>query len=175
MTTRIRMLLAAAVLAVSPLAAQAQHHGGGGHTGGSGSGGHWSGGHGFGSGSRFDHSHWSGSHWYGGHWGYHGGWYARPTVGFYWGFPLFWGPWWDTYYYPGAYYAGAPVVYREVIPEPQPIEGVMQPPADGAATAEPAAPPAANPLSTNYCASAKAYFPQVKTCPEGWQHTAPNS
>ena len=170
MTTRTRILLAAAALALSPIAAHAQHHGGS-HGGSGASGWHGNGGTSSG-GSHWGNSHWAGSHWYGGHWGYRGGWYARPSVGFYFGMPLFWGPWWDPYY-PGAYYAGAPVVYREVITEPEPIEGVMQPPA-GAADA-PAAPPAANPLSTNYCASAKAYFPQVKSCPEGWQHTSPTS
>jgi len=163
MRSTTKILLAATALAFAPLAAQAQHHGGGhwsGHSGGTTySGGHWGNGH------------WAGSHWYGGHWGYHGGWYARPTVGFYFGFPLFWGPWWDTYYYPAYYYPGERVIYREVVGEPQPIEGTMQPPASGTS----AAPAAANPLSTNYCASAKAYFPQVKSCPEGWQHTAPNS
>jgi len=170
MTSNAKILLAAVALALAHIAAHAQHHGGGGtHSGGT-----WSGSHGFGSGSRFDHSHWSGSHWSGGHWGYHGGWYARPTIGFYWGFPLFWGPWWDSYYYPAYYYPGERVIYREVVGEPQPIEGTMQPPGNDA-TAAPPAPPAANPLSTNYCASAKAYFPQVKSCPEGWQHTAPNS
>ena len=175
MTSNAKILLAAAALALSPVAAYAQHHGGS-HSGASVSGGHsgsWSGHHGFGSGSRFDRPHWSGSHWYGGHWGYSGGWY-RPSVGFYFGFPLFWGPWWDGYYYPAYYYPGDRVVYREVVSEPQPIEGTLQPPAEGATSAPPA-PPAANPLSTNYCASAKAYFPQVKSCPEGWQHTAPNS
>ena len=168
MTAHTKILLAAAALALSPIAAHAQHHGGG-HTGSGGSGWHGS----ASGGSHWGNGHWAGGHWSGGHWGYHGGWYARPSVGFYWGFPLFWGPWWDTYYYPAYYYPGDRVIYREVVSEPQPIEGVMQPPGD--ATSAPPAPPAANPLSTNYCASAKAYFPQVKSCPEGWQHTAPNS
>ena len=162
---------AAGALALTPLIADAAGPGGG-HAAVSGghSRGHWGGGHGFGSGSRFDRPHWSGSHWYGGHWGYRGGWYARPSVGFYFGVPLFWGPWWDSYYYPGER-----IVYREVVSEPQPIEGTLQrAPAEGSAS-EPAAPAAANPLATNYCASAKAYFPEVKSCPEGWQHTAPNS
>jgi len=175
MPSNAKILLATAVLALSPLAAQAQHHGGG-HSGGGTGAGHWAGhtgGHVSG-GSHWGNGHWAGSHWNGGHWGYRGGWYARPAFGFYFGLPLFWGPYWDSYYYPGYAYPGDRVIYREEVGEPQPIEGVMQPPAEGAAAAPPA-PPAANPLSTNYCASAKAYFPQVRSCPEGWQHTSPNS
>ncbi len=83
------------------------------------------------------------------------------------GVPLFWGwPFYDPYfYYPGPY------VYRdiEVIPEytlePAPETTLLPPDARGAPTQEP--------LYMNYCESAKAYFPSVTTCPEGWKATVP--
>ncbi len=33
--------------------------------------------------------------------------------------------------------------------------------------------PNQGPLYMNYCESAKAYYPKVTTCPEGWKFIAP--
>ena len=125
------------------------------------SGGHyWSGGSG---------GHWSGGHRSGGHWG--GRWVGYPHrhwyggVSFYFGVPLFW----PAYYWGGPYYYDYPrtVIYHEV-------ERV---PADVAPGTEvqPAAPgsPTQGPLYMNYCASAKAYYPKVTSCPEGWKFVEP--
>ncbi|MEO7743255.1 MAG: hypothetical protein ABIR98_09980 [Usitatibacter sp.] len=108
---------------------------------------------------------WSGHR--GGHWG---GWYG-PRVGFYIGAPLlygsyYWGrPWYDSYY------DGPRVVYREVIREPEYIEVDREPVSatpSGAAGA-----PTQGPAYMNYCASAKAYYPKVASCPEGWKFLTP--
>ena len=117
------------------------------------SGGHWSGGH------------WGGGHWSGGHW--------RGSFGVFVGAPLFWWGWpgyYDPYYSYGPYY-GPPVVYREreVVPYP---EGEMSPPVTEGARPGPGA-PAQGPLYMNYCESARAYYPKVTSCPEGWKFVAP--
>ena len=126
------------------------------------SGGHWSGGHGSG-------GHWSG----GGHWGGHwGGRYWYPRVGFYVGAPLLWSAWYwgwpyDYYYYPRT------VVYDRVIeryPADYP-DGVMEP---GTEVAPSKGAPTQGPLYMNYCDSAKAYYPKVTSCPEGWKFIAPS-
>lgn len=103
----------------------------------------------------------------GGHWG---GWYG-PRLGLYIGAPLlvgsyYWGrPWYDYDYY------GPRVVYREVIREPEYVEGdrepVMSPPSAGPGA------PTQGPAYMNYCASAKAYYPKVTSCPEGWKFLTP--
>jgi hypothetical protein len=121
------------------------------------SGGHWSGGHG------------SGGHWRGGHWG---GRYWYPRVGFYVGAPLLWSAWYwgwpyDYYYYPRT------VVYDRVIeryPASYP-DGVMEP---GTEVAPSPGAPTQGPLYMNYCDSAKAYYPKVTSCPEGWKFIAPS-
>ena len=106
---------------------------------------------------------WSGHHW-------HGGWYG-PRVGFYVGAPLlfgsyYWGrPWYD------AYYDGPRVVYREVIREPEYIEVDKEPVSREAPRGEGA--PTHGPAYMNYCASAKAYYPKVTSCPEGWKFITP--
>ena len=117
---------------------------------------------------------WSGTHRIG-TWGgrYYGG-YPRwhGNVGFYFGVPLFW----PGYYYGGPYYYDYPrtVIYRDMEPYPVPAysEGEMVP----APTVAPNAPgaPAQGPLYMNYCESAKAYYPKVASCPEGWRFVAPN-
>jgi hypothetical protein len=143
----------------------------GGHVRGAASGGHhgggqWGGNHGGG--------HWNGNR---GHWGghghhYRGGRYWGPSV--YWGWPLglsaawYWGwPYYDSFYYPRAVY----YVDRYAAPYP---EGMLEP---APATAEvPSAPgaPTQGPLYMNYCESAKAYYPKVASCPEGWKFIAPS-
>jgi hypothetical protein len=131
-------------------------------------------------------SHWNGRtvstggrHWNGGgrgHWGGRGYWhgsYWGPRFGLYFGAPLlfssyYWGsPWWDDYYYPRS-----TVIYRDRIVEPYPmsvpgsynefeVRSTEVPRAEGAPTQAPA--------YRNYCESAKAYYPKVTKCPEGWR------
>lgn len=168
----IRTVLVAALAAgglVMAVDASAQHHSGG-HSGG----GHWSGGH---SGGHWSGgSHWSGGHWGGGHWG---GW--GPRWSFYFGVPLAWGPYyWGTPYYWGAPYYyydyGYPYEYSypdEAYPDAAPAPSEQLPPTTQVPSAQPGA-PARGPLYMNYCASAKAYFPKVTQCPEGWKFIAPN-
>ena len=98
-------------------------------------------------------------HWHG-HWGLHIG------------VPLFWG----SYYWGHPWHWDGPrVVYREVIREPEVVETVREVPAP-ATTEVPRGEgvPAQGPLYMNYCESAKAYFPKVTQCPEGWKFIAPN-
>jgi hypothetical protein len=113
--------------------------------------------------------HWSGTHRWsgtGGHWrgGYHGG-YRHSHFGFYFGVPLFWPAyaWGYPYYY---YDYPRTVIYREVpvYPEGEMSSTEVQP-APGA--------PQQGPLYMNYCESAKAYYPKVASCPEGWKFVAP--
>jgi hypothetical protein len=161
----IKSLLVAAFAAAGLAAtADAQADRGAGHIGGgsghwSGGGGHWSGGGG----------HWSGGgHWGGRSWG--GRWYG-PRVGLYLGAPLLWSPWY--WGYPYDYYYPRTVIYPEIERYPATYpdypEGYMEP----APTTEIAPPrgaaPAQAPTYMNYCESAKAYFPKVTTCPEGWK------
>ena len=145
----IKTLLAVAVAAGALMAAadvQAQaKHGWSGHRGGN-WGGNWGG-------------HWGGSRWSG------------PRVGFYLGAPLlfgsyYWGrPWYDSYY------DGPRVVYREVIREPEYIEVDREPVSSDMPREEGA--PTQGPAYMNYCASAKAYYPKVTRCPEGWKFLTP--
>src|SRR5260221_2725229 len=137
--------------------AAAQHHSGSGAVSGTHS---WSG-------TRS----WSGTH-RAGTWGgrYNGG-YPRwhGNVGFYFGVPLFW----PGYYgYPYYYDYPRTVVYRDVAPYPMAYpEGEMSAPAAVAPNAPGA--PSQGPLYMNYCESAKAYFPKITACPEGWRFIAP--
>jgi hypothetical protein len=157
-------LLAVAVVAAGSLLATdvtAQEKGGARASGGAR---HWSGSHG---------GHWSGGHWRGGHagWGYRH-WY--PSWSFYWGVPLAIGAAWGwPYYYDRWYYPHETVIYRDVVREPYP-EGRMEPaPSTEAPRSEGA--PGRGPLYMNYCESAKAYFPKVTSCPEGWKFLTPTS
>ena len=149
----ISAVAAAGLAAVDASAQHATRHSGGGARHWSGSGGHWSGGH------------WSGhrSHWHG------------SRIGFYFGVPVLWGAWyWGAPYYYGPYYPYYPgtILYREVerVPESYP-DGEMGPAAE--ATPGPGA-PTQGPLYLNYCESAKAYYPKVTSCPEGWKFNRPN-
>jgi hypothetical protein len=102
----------------------------------------------------------------GGHWGGH--WHG-PRLGLYIGAPLlfgsyYWGaPWYDYY--------GPRVVYREVIREPEYIEVEREPATSAPANRDGA--PTQGPAYMNYCASAKAYYPKVTSCPEGWKFLTP--
>ena len=102
----------------------------------------------------------------GGHWG---GWYG-PRVGLYVGAPLLFGSYYWGYPYYYDYY-GPRVVYRDVIREPEYIEADREP-APGVMRA-PEGAPTEGPAYMNYCASAKAYYPKVTSCPEGWKFIAP--
>ena len=107
---------------------------------------------------------WSGGHWHGGgHWG---GRYWYPRVGFYLGAPLLWSAWYwgwpyDYYYYPRT------VVYDRVIERYPADYGVMEPSTTEVAPSRGA--PTQGPLYMNYCDSARAYYPKVTSCPEGWK------
>ena len=115
-------------------------------------------------GARVSGGHVSGGHhWSGGHWGGHRWW--GPSVGFYIGAPILWGSWyWGypyDYYWPRTVivergYPGEVMREREVAPSTTEV-----PRGDGAPTQAPA--------YRNYCDSAKAYFPKVTRCPEGWR------
>lgn len=171
MKTTAKLLVAA--LAVAGLAvtsgAQAQSrgsHGGGSWSGGHSGGGSWNGSHG---GSW---SHGGGGHYWGGYRGYYGG-YWGPSFGVYLAAPWLIGGWGWPYYYDNYYYPGNTVIYRDVGPYPQSypdqpgelIPSTQVPQGEGA--------PSQGPLYMNYCESAKAYFPKVTTCPEGWRLATP--
>lgn len=102
--------------------------------------------------------------------GYRGHRHSGARFGFYYGVPVFWGPWWGY----DAYWPRERMVYREVVREPVYEEVRDLGPVESAGTLQPPAAPAGDPVSTSYCASTKAYFPAVRTCPEGWRLTPPN-
>ena len=113
--------------------------------------GHWTGGRAVSGGH-----HWSGGHFYG------------PRLGLYVGAPFLFAPWYYGYPY-DYYYPRSTVIYRDVEPYPEPYpEGYMSPPSTEVAPPAVGAPQQA-PAYRNYCESAKAYFPKVTTCPEGWR------
>jgi hypothetical protein len=172
-TTKTLLVVALAAAALAAGAAQAQSHSGRGSSGVSASGSH-----GGASGSRHSgtwsgrgaavggHYRGGGGHWGGGgrYWG--GSRYWGPSLGLYFGAPLlygayYWGsPYWDDYYYPRS-----TMVYRERVIEPYP-EGEVS--STEIAPRSPGAPTQA-PTYRNYCDSAKAYYPKVTSCPEGWR------
>jgi len=105
--------------------------------------------------------HWSGgSRWYG------------PRFGLYVGAPWLFAPWYGYGYPYDYYYPSTTVIYRDVDPYPATYpdypEGYMSPPSTEAGPPTAGAPQQA-PAYRNYCESAKAYFPKVTTCPEGWR------
>lgn len=109
---------------------------------------------------------WSGHH---GHPGHHGHRYwPGSRLGFYIGAPVLFGSWY--WGYPHDYYYPRTVVVERVIeryPASYP-EGVMEPaPTTEVPRGEGA--PTQAPAYMNYCEAAKAYFPKVTSCPEGWR------
>jgi hypothetical protein len=163
-----RSLVLVAALAAAGLAtgaAEAATHMGG-HSGGQAGGHAWSGGsHGTWHGGGGFH----GGGFHGG--GFHGGhvFFGGPRLSFWWGWPLAFGPWY-WWGYPYDYYYGAS--YYPAYPAGQPYpEGVMSAPEQEEAAPMPTGPgaPTQGPTYMNYCESAKAYFPKVTTCAEGWK------
>jgi len=134
-------------------------------TGGGHGGGHWSGGHG---GSWHGGGH--GGYWHGGHshGGYYGGWWwgwpVAWSAAYWWGYP-YWGygyPYYGYYGYPYSYDYGYPydgAGYGAPAYQDAPTTEVV--PGPGA--------PQQAPAYMNYCDSAKAYYPKVTSCPEGWK------
>ena len=137
----------AAAMGMASTAALAQHHGGGGHGGGG-----WHGGGG--QGGSWDGGGWHGGGWHGGH-GHgghvHGSFSVFLGPSFYWGPAYYPGYWYDTpaYYGPTYYYEDPAPVYVEPAP--------------------------AAPASTYryYCPSG-GYWPDVKSCPQGWLRVLPD-
>jgi hypothetical protein len=114
----------------------------------------------------------------GGYAGHGGGYYGRgyggyygARYGFYFGVPLLYaGLGWPYYY--DYYYPRSTVIYRDVEgypaygePAGELVPSTVVPRSEGA--------PSQAPLYMNYCESAKAYFPKVSTCPEGWRLATP--
>lgn len=163
MSKLVAAALAAGGLAISGQAA-AQHHGGGQ------GGGHWSGGgHGGGNWSGRGHSH-------GGHFDHRHHFHRSFGWSFAFGVPLFWPgyAWGYPYYgaYPAYYY---PYAYNYAYPAYP--DSAWAAPAEDLGPAPEVQPgpgaPTEGPLYMNYCASAKAYYPKVTQCPEGWKFIAP--
>ena len=155
----VATLAAAGMMATADVYADVKHgwRGGGSHAGR-----HWNGGH-----RHFGHGH---RHWGGTHFGLSIGvplFYGAYAWG---GYPYAWGgyPYYDPWYY------GPTVVYREreVIREPEVVETIREVPATTEVPRSEGA-PRSGPLYMNYCESAKAYYPKVTQCPEGWKFISP--
>ena len=116
------------------------------------------------------HGHW------GGHGRYWGGGYRHwyPRWGFYFGVPVFWSSWYWGGPYWHDYYPGGTLVYREVERGAAFPEGEIRP-AETTQIPRGGQLPPQGPLYMNYCESAKAYFPKVTTCPEGWKLATPTN
>jgi len=95
-------------------------------------------------------------------------------VGFYWGFPLWWG--WPYYgYYGSPYYSYysypyyGPSYYAPAYGSGMVYPSEQQPPAETTTITPGPGAPTQEPSYRNYCESAKAYYPKVTACPEGWR------
>ena len=132
--------------------------------------------------SGTSHGNWNrgGGNWHrgSGHWhGHRHGHGAR--WGLYFGAPLLWSSWywgWPHYGYYPYYYPHSTVIYRDVERYPMSYpEGTIREHAEPTTEIGPRTEgaPRQGPLYMNYCESAKAYFPKVTTCPEGWKMMAP--
>ena len=153
----IKSLVVAVALTAAGVAIGADAQAG---TNGLARGGHWSGGHGTWSGG----GNWNGGHWGGGHFGHSH--FFGPRFSFFVGAPVFWpGYYWGYPYYYDWYYP------RAVYVEPAYRAYPASTPEDAATTVVPSAPgaPQQAPAYLNYCESAKAYYPKVTSCPEGWK------
>lgn len=112
----------------------------------------------------------SGHTWSGGShsWGGYRGWYG-PRLGLYIGAPILWSSlYWGYPYY--DYYGPRTVIYRDVERYPASYpQGYMEPAPTTEIDPRAQGAPAQAPAYLNYCDSAKAYFPKVTSCPEGWR------
>jgi hypothetical protein len=84
--------------------------------------------------------------------------HSRVFVGVGVGAPLFWGPAYSYYYPPDYYYA----------------PGYYYPPPSPAYIQQGPAPAEQDSQYWYYCPSARAYYPYVNGCPEGWQRVQPS-
>lgn len=89
----------------------------------------------------------------------------RARVGVYIGAPVLgpvWGPAWGPGWYPPPYYyPPQPVVVLPPSPPPVYVEQAQPAPVE------------AQQQYWYYCPAAKAYYPYVKECPQGWQRVLP--
>jgi hypothetical protein len=112
-----------------------------------------------------------GGHGHGHRHGGYGHWY--PSWGFYFGAPIVWGAAWGWPYYYDPFFYGPRVVYREVIRDSYPEGVISGPPVESTEVPKGDGAPTRGPLYMNYCESARAYYPKVTTCPEGWRLATP--
>lgn len=127
-----------------------------------------------------------GAHWHGGHWNRsHWGWGLGLAIGVPW--VLGWhDPWWSLSPYPAYSYSHSydpgfrhhgyvceqdEDCWRERLSRSEPAAPTTEV-APAAAGAEGG--PTERPLHLNYCDAAKAWFPHVRTCPEGWRLVRPD-
>ena len=119
------------------------------------------------------------------HWGGHHHNYWRPWWGFYAAAPFLFGSYyyssWDPYWgYSGPRYSGYayyprsyPRYYEDERYEvSRPMEQDLGPASE--VNPRESGAPTQGPLYMNYCPAAKAYFPKVTSCPEGWEFRRPN-
>jgi hypothetical protein len=107
-------------------------------------------------------SSWHGNNWHGNGW--YGGWYG-PSVGFYLGYPGYWG-WPYAYGYPYGY---ASYAYADAYPAYAP----SQPTYYFEDTAR--APQAAAPAYWYYCTDPAGYYPYVRNCASPWVPVVPQN
>lgn len=165
---RIRAAVVASLISIGCLAAADSQAAPGGNRGGGYRGGSTGPSHGTYSGSwRGGYSH---SYYRGGHYRY--GYYWPLGIGLALAAPWYWGSYYYPYSYgPGYVYPAGPegMPYSEA---PGGYGPATEPSTDIGPVSEPGA-PMERPLYLNYCASARAYYPKVKSCAEGWQMARP--
>ena len=122
-----------------------------------------------------------GTHWNRGHWSHSGwGWGLGLAFGVPWALGWY-DPWWGPLYYPPYPYGPAYRSYGYSCAEDEDCwrESLARSePAPPTTEVAPAAPgedggPTQRPLHLNYCDSARAWFPYVRTCPGGWRLVLP--
>jgi hypothetical protein len=147
-----------------------------------------------GSGGHYRPAHPGGGHrpggWQGGSYRGHGH-YHGHSGGSYWGWgvavgvpwalgwydPYWWGPWYSYpsygYAYPRYGYACGPYddCWRDYAARSEPTPPTTE--VGPVATAEEGG-PTQRPLHLNWCESARAWYPNVKTCPGGWKLVTPD-
>lgn len=128
------------------------------------------------------HRHVPGGHWGGSHRGHsHWGWTLGLAIGVPWALGWY-DPWWGPPYFAPHAYRPVPGPYGHVCGvdedcwRDRTAPGAPAPPTTEVAPSAPgeAGGPTQRPLHLNYCDSAKAWFPHVRTCPEGWRLVQPD-